>query len=125
MFYVYSVLFSFFVVAGQALYNKAVNDENFELTTSFFFSKRFLGLITNPMLIGGFVLFLGATAVSFWMYTKFDFSSIQAATVPVILIFSYLVNYWFFDGKIGIYNIVGFLIIVVGVLVATGAFQSK
>lgn len=122
MFYVYSVLFSFFVVAGQALYNKAVNDENFELTTSFFFSKKLVGLITNPMLLGGFALFLGATAVSFWMYTKYDFSNIQAATVPVILIMSYLVNYWFFDGSLGLANIVGFGVIVVGVFIATGAF---
>ncbi len=122
MFYVYSVLFSFFVVTGQAMYNRAVNDENFELTTSFFFSKKMVGLITNPMLITGFVLFLGATAVSFWMYTKYDFSNIQAATVPVILIFSYLVNYWFFDGSIGLANMVGFAIIVFGVFVATGAF---
>ncbi len=122
MFYVYSVLFSFFVVTGQAMYNRAVNDENFELTTSFFFSKKMVGLITNPMLITGFVLFLGATAVSFWMYTKYDFSNIQAATVPVILIFSYLVNYWFFDGSIGLAKMVGFAIIVFGVFAATGAF---
>lgn len=121
MFYVYSVLFSFFVVAGQAMYNKAVNDENFELTTGFFFSKKMVGLITNPMLLGGFALFLGATAVSFWMYTKYDFSNIQAATVPVILIMSYLVNYWFFDGSLGMASIVGFAIIVFGVFVATGA----
>lgn len=125
MFYLYSVLFSFFVVSGQALYNKAVNDENFELSASFFFSKKLVGLITNPMLIGGFVLFLGATAVSFWMYTKYDFSSIQAATVPVILIFSYLVNYFFFDGKITLMNVLGFAIIAIGVFVATGVFQSN
>ncbi len=124
MFYLYSILFSFFVVAGQSLYNKAVNDENFELSIGFLFSKKMIGLITNPMLIGGFVLFLGATAVSFWMYTKYDFSSIQAATVPVILVFSYLVNYWFFDGKIGLSNIIGFVVIAAGVLIATGAFQS-
>ena len=121
MFYVYSVLFSFFVVAGQAMYNKAVNEENFELTTGFFFSKKMVGLLTNPMLLTGFALFLGATAVSFWMYTKYDFSNIQAATVPVILIMSYLVNYWFFDGSLGIANIVGFAIIVFGVFIATGA----
>lgn len=125
MFYLYSVLFSFFVVSGQALYNKAVNDENFELSASFFFSKKMVGLITNPMLIGGFALFLGATAVSFWMYTKYDFSSIQAATVPVILIFSYLVNYFFFDGKITLMNVLGFAIIAIGVFVATGVFQSN
>ncbi len=121
VFYVYSVLFSFFVVSGQALYNRAVNDENFELTTRFLFSKKMLGLITNPMLISGFALFLGATAVSFWMYTKYDFSNIQAATVPIILVLSYLVNYWFFDGSLGLANIIGFAIIVFGVFVATGS----
>ncbi len=121
MFYALSVLFSFFVVAGQAMYVKAVNDENFELTTSFLFSKKMIGLITNPMLLGGFALFLGATAVSFFMYTKYDFSNIQAATVPVILILTYIINYWFFDGAIGFANIIGFLIIIVGVFIATGA----
>ncbi len=103
------------------MYNKAVNDENFELTTSFFFSKKMIGLITNPVLIGGFLLFLGATAVSFWMYTKYDFSNIQAATVPVILVLTYLVNYLFFDGSIGLAHIVGFAVIVLGVFIATGA----
>lgn len=121
MFYVYSVIFSFLVVAGQAMYNKAVNEENFELTTGFFFSKKMVGLVTNPLLIGGFILFLGATAVSFWMYTKYDFSNIQAATVPVILILTYVINYFFFDGSLGLANIVGFAIIVFGVLIATGA----
>jgi len=103
------------------MYNRAVNDENFELTTSFFFSKKMVGLITNPILIIGFIFFLGATAVSFWMYTKYDFSNIQAATVPMILILTYIINYLFFDGSIGIANMVGFAIIVFGVFVATGA----
>lgn len=122
MFYLYSVLFALFVVAGQAMYNRAVNDENFELTTNFLLSRKMLDLITNPILISGFILFLGATAVSFWMYTKYDFSNIQAATVPVILILSYTVNYLFFDGTIGLANIIGFAVIVAGVFIATGAF---
>lgn len=124
MFYLYSLLFSFFVVTGQALYNKAVNQENFELTASYLLSKKLVGLIANPLLIGGFILFLGATAVSFWMYTKYDFSSIQVATVPVILILSYAINYWFFNGNISLMNILGFAIIVVGVLVATSNYTA-
>ncbi len=124
MFYLYSLLFSFFVVAGQALYNRAVNDERFELSSRYIFSRKLLNLLTNPLLILGFVLFLGVTALSFWMYTKYDFSNIQAATVPLILIFTYLINYLFFGGNIGLFNIVGFVIIVIGVLVATGVLAK-
>jgi len=125
MFYVVSALFSFFVVAGQAMYNKAVNDASFELTPAFLFSKKLISMITEPVFLGGVLLFLGATAVSFWMYTQYEFDNIQAATVSIILIFTYLINYWFFGGSIGIHNIVGFAIIVLGVLVATGAFQTS
>lgn len=122
MFYLVSLLFSFFVVAGQAMYNKAVNDASFELTPSFLLSKKMISMIMDPIFLGGVLLFLGATAVSFWMYTQYEFDNIQAATVSMILVFTYLINYWFFNGTIALHNIAGFLIIVVGVLVATGAF---
>lgn len=125
MFYLVSILFSFFVVAGQAMYNKAVNDASFELTPSFLFSKKLIDMITEPVFIGGVLLFLGATAVSFWMYTQYDFDNIQAATVSMILVFTYLINYWFFNGTIALHNILGFLLIVAGVLVATGAFAQS
>jgi hypothetical protein len=125
MFYLVSVLFSFFVVAGQAMYNKAVNDASFELTPSFLFSKKLIDMITEPIFLCGVLLFLGATAVSFWMYTQYEFDNIQAATVSMILIFTYLINYWFFQGSIALHNVIGFLIIVAGVLVATGALTSS
>lgn len=125
MFYLVSVLFSFFVVAGQAMYNKAVNDASFELTASFIFSKKLIAMVTEPIFLGGLLLFLGATAVSFWMYTQYEFDNIQAATVPIILIFTYLINYWFFEGSIGLANIVGFAVIVVGVMIATGALTAS
>jgi len=122
MFYLVSLLFSFFVVAGQAMYNKAVNDASFELTPSFLLSKKMISMIMDPIFLGGVLLFLGATAVSFWMYTQYEFDNIQAATVSMILVFTYLINHWFFNGTIALHNIAGFLIIVAGVLVATGAF---
>jgi hypothetical protein len=121
MFYLYSIIFSFFVVAAQAMYNRAANNANFELSPSFIFSKKLLALITDPLLLGGLALFLGATAISFWMYTKYDFSNIQAATVPVILIITYVINRFFFDGSIGLANLIGFAVIVLGVFIATGA----
>lgn len=125
MFYLASILFSFFVVAGQAMYNKAVNDASFELTPTFLFSKKMISMITEPVFIAGILLFLGATAVSFWMYTQYEFDNIQAATVSMILVFTYLINYWFFQGSIALHNVIGFLIIVAGVLIATGAFQTS
>lgn len=119
MLYISALGFAFFIVAGQALYKAAVDSVGFELTLDFIFSKQLLKLLFSWQFLLGLALFLVATGINFWMYTRFQFSSIQAVVVPLVLVFSFIAGAWFFKDHISFVNILGFFVLVAGVVLAT------
>jgi len=117
--YLSGLLFAAQIVVGNALYKVAVERSDFALSAEFFFSKKMLGLLSSPVFLAGLAFFLASTAISFWMFTKWDFNAIQVVTVPIVLIFSLLVGWRFFDESITLINAIGLGVIVFGVFLAT------
>lgn len=119
MLYLTGIAFALLIVSGQTLYKIAVDKAGFELTLDFLLSRRLIEMLISWQFLLGLVLFLAATGINFWMYTKYDFSAIQAIAVPVVLAFSFMAGAWLFKDHISALNIAGFLVLVVGVVMAT------
>lgn len=119
MLYIAGIIFSFLIVAGNSLYKLAVERAAFEPTIGYILSKKMLGFLFSWQFVAGVSVFLVASILSFWMLSKFQFSTIQAVTVPVVLAFSYMVGAWFFKDTISVLNIVGFFVIAAGVVLAS------
>lgn len=119
MLYLSGLVFSALIVAGNSLYKLAVEKAQFEPTVSYLFSKKMLNFLMSWQFIGGISLFILASILSFWMLTKFQFTTIQAVTVPVVMALSYMVGAWFFKDSITALNVVGFFVIAFGVILAS------
>lgn len=119
MLYISGLGFALFIVAGQALYNAAVHKVGFELNLDFLLSKRLLDLLLSWQFLLGMALFLTATGINLWMYTRYEFSSVQAVVVPLVLMFSFVAGYWFFKDEISVVNMIGFFVLIAGVILAT------
>jgi len=119
MLYITGIIFSLQIVVAQSLYNQAVKNANFELTTEFLLSSKLLGLLSSWQFLSGLSLFFLATGVNFWMFSKFEFSAIQAATVPFVLGFSLLIGWQFFNEHLSVLNVVGLGVMIAGVILAT------
>jgi drug/metabolite transporter (DMT)-like permease len=119
MIYIFGILFSLFIVAGNTLYKYAVDAAGFEISSDFLLSKKFLSFIFSWQLLGGLSLFIIGSGISFWMLTKFEFSAIQAVSVPVVMGLSFLVGQFLLhEENLSLLNYLGLLIIVVGVVLA-------
>lgn len=119
MIYVFGVIFSMLLVIGNSLYKLAVDAAGFELSSDFLLSKKFLAFLLSWQLIGGVIAFVAATGVSFWMLTKFEFSAIQAVSVPVVMGLSFMVGaFVFHEENLSLLNYAGLAVIVIGVIMA-------
>lgn len=119
MIYLLGILFSAIIVAGNTFYKFAVDEAKFELNASFLFSKKMIELLTSWQFLAGLGAFLVATVISFYMLTKFEFSAIQAVTVPVVMALSFVVGHAILhEENLSVINYLGLAIIVVGVVLA-------
>ena len=119
MIYFYGALFSVLIVIGNSLYKLAVDNAGFELSAGFLLSKKMLSFLASWQLLGGLGFFIAATGLSFWMLTKFEFSAIQAVTVPVVMGLSFAAGAFIFNEEnLSFINYVGLAVIIAGVILA-------
>lgn len=119
MLYIFGVIFSALLVLGQTLYKYAVERAAFEPTPDYLFSKKMVDFLLSWQFLAGLGTFIIASLISFWMLTKFQFTSIQAVTVPVVMALSYVVGAWLFKDEISGLNILGLGVLAVGVVLAS------
>ncbi|HEX9679419.1 MAG TPA: hypothetical protein VGA08_02250 [Candidatus Saccharimonadales bacterium] len=119
MLYFFGLLFSLLIVAGNTMYKYAVDRAGFEPTPGFIFSRRMLDLLLSWQFLSGLGTFVVASLISFWMLTRFQFSAIQAVTVPVVMAVSYIVGASLFKDSISWINLAGLVVLVAGVVLAS------
>lgn len=119
MLYFFGFLFSLLLVVGNTFYKYAVDAAKFEPTPAFLFSRHMVQFLLSWQFLSGLAFFGVASLISFWMLTKFQYSSIQVVTVPVVMALSYIAGAWLFKDSITAINILGFFVIVVGVVLAS------
>lgn len=119
MLYLFGLIFSTLLVIGQTLYKYAVERAAFEATTDYIFSKKMVEFLLSWQFLAGLGTFILASLISFWMLTRFQFTSIQAVTVPVVMALSYIVGAWLFKDEISGINLVGLGVLAIGVVLAS------
>lgn len=119
MLYIFGIIFATLLVAGQTCYKYAVDKAAFEPTLSFLLSKKMISFLISWQFLLGLSLFIVASLISFWMLTRFQFSSIQAVTVPIVMALSYIAGVWLFKDHITGINIVGLFVLMAGVVLAS------
>ena len=119
MLYIFGFIFASLLVIGQTYYKYAVERAAFEPTVAFIFSKKMLDFLLSWQFLTGLTMFILASLISFWMLTKYQFTSIQAVTVPVVMGLSYVVGAWLFKDTLSGINYLGLAILVVGVVLAS------
>lgn len=119
MFYLFAVIVAALLVSGQSLWKVGVEKIHFELTPSFFFSHKIFGLIFSPYVLLGLVLYVFATLLYLNMLAKYPYSHVQAAVIPLSLLASFIIAYFIFSEHFSILNMLGALIILVGIGLVT------
>jgi multidrug transporter EmrE-like cation transporter len=119
MLYIFGFIFSALLVVGQTFYKYASERAAFEPTAAFIFSRKMLDFLLSWQFLAGLSAFIIASLISFWMLTRFQFSSIQAVTVPVVMALSYIVGAWLFKDTITPLNMLGLVVLLVGVILAS------
>lgn len=119
MLYIFGILFAALLVVGQTFYKYAVDRAAFEPTVSYIFSRHMVDFLLSWQFLAGLSAFIVASLISFWMLTRFQFNSIQAVTVPVVMALSYIVGAWLFKDTITGLNIFGLFILIAGVILAS------
>lgn len=119
MLYIFGIIFASLLVVGQTLYKYAVDRAAFEPTLGYLFSKQMLNFLLSWQFLAGLGAFMIASLISFWMLTRFQFSSIQAVTVPIVMALSYVVGAWLFKDTITGLNIFGLVVLIAGVVLAS------
>lgn len=119
MLYLFGLIFAALIVTGQTLYKMAVDRSSFEPTISFILSKKMLDLLLSWQFLSGLAVFSVAALLSFWMLTKYQFTTFQAVTVPVVMGLSYVAGTWFFKDQISALNVVGLIVLACGVILSS------
>lgn len=119
MLYIFGIFYAALIVAGQTFYKYAVVKAAFEPSVSYLLSKKMLNFVFSWQFVTGVGLFVIASFLGFWMLTRFQFSTIQAVTVPIVMALSYVIGSWLFRDHITGINIIGLVILVIGVILAS------
>jgi drug/metabolite transporter (DMT)-like permease len=107
------------LVLGQVLWKAAIDRYGFTLTREYVLSHQFVTFVLSPLVIGGLVVYALATLSYFGMLAKFPYSSVQAVIVSASLILTYLASAAIFHERHSPINLLGFAVLVVGVVLAT------
>ncbi len=104
-------LVAILLISAQALWRHAVvSDKLLEGS----FGTIVVHTITNPKIWLGGILYVLTTAVYLFLFTKFKFFVVQLSITGLALVFSTMISYYIFHEKITIINIIGLVVILVG-----------
>ncbi len=119
MIYIFGLLVAFQVVLGQILWKVGVAKIGGELNASFVFSSEIFKLILSPYFIAGVVSYGMATIMFMLLLSKFNYTNLQAVVVSSSLTLTFIAATVFFDEKISVMNLLGFVFLLCGVILVT------
>ncbi len=108
MLYVLGVIIAIQIAVGQYFFKLAIDKVGLSFR-----------LILSPYLWLGLVAYAIGTAIDFYLLSRFQFSTVQALTIPLILILAFAVGVVFFHDRPSVLNLVGLAILIIGILLVT------
>lgn len=119
MFYVLAVMVALQLVVGQSLWKLATEKADFSLSAQYIFSTQVFRFLFSPYFIAGCVIYVVATLLYMGLLAKYQYSTVQGAVVPLSLIMAFLIGRAFFHDRLSLTNIIGLVILVIGIYFAT------
>jgi drug/metabolite transporter (DMT)-like permease len=119
LFYVLGILVAIQLVIGQGLWKIATEKSGFTLSPHYLFSHQILKFIFSPYTLAGMTIYILATLLYMGMLAKYQYSAVQGLVVPLSLITAFAVAKFFFHDRLSVINILGLLVLIVGILLAT------
>jgi drug/metabolite transporter (DMT)-like permease len=115
--YIFIFIVAFLLATAQALWKMAGNDyatlvKNTELTIAIFQTA------ISAKFIGGAILYIAATAIYIWLFSRYSFFSVQVTLISTSVILSVLISYFIFKEIPSSLNILGIAIILIGITLA-------
>lgn len=119
MVYVLGLLVALQLVLGQSLWKIGTERSGFELSAAYLSSGRLWGFLLSPFTLSGLLMYSVATVLYMGMLAKYQYSIVQGIVVPLALIMAFLVARSFFDEKLTRLNIVGLVLLIIGIGLVT------
>lgn len=117
MLYVIAAFTALLLATGQSLWKKAAGGfSSFSMSSLLpSLAKIFL----SPYFLIGAVLYVTATAIYVWLFSKYSFSAVQISLVSFSIIFTLFISNLFFKEHLELINYIGVPILLIGVLLIT------
>ena len=119
MFYLLGILVAIQLVVGQALWKIGTQQAEFILSYDYIASGKILKFIFLPATLIGMIVYASATLMYMGVLSKYPYSAAQGLILPASLIFAFIVARVFFHDRISLINLVGLVILIIGIWLAT------
>lgn len=106
---------SVLLVTAQASWKKAFSSVTMKLSTSFFLSKEFLGLLFSPFFLFGAFLYVIATVFYLYLFNRYNFYSVQSIMLVSSITLSFLIASFIFHETVTVYKVLGLVLLIAGV----------
>jgi len=119
MIYIFGLLVAFQIVLGQILWKVGVTRLGGNLNAKFVFSAEIFKLILSPYFIAGVISYGMATIMFMLLLSKYNYTNLQAVVVSSSLTLTFIAASILFDEKISMFNLLGFVFLLCGVVLVT------
>jgi drug/metabolite transporter (DMT)-like permease len=119
MLYILGILVAIQLVIGQTLWKVGAERAHFKVTPDYLLSHRAVEFLFSPLVLLGFAIYAIATLLYLGMLAKYEYSLVQGLVVPLSLLMAFGIGRFFFHDKLSIINIIGLLILILGIILAT------
>lgn len=118
MVYFLTLVTSFLLATGQTFWKKAAlsfpeNQKTYPLL------KAVALVIFSPKFLIGALLYVMATLIYLWLFSKYPFYIVQISMVSFSVILSVLISYFIFKEQLSPLNYFGVLLIIIGIILVT------
>lgn len=113
--YLFSAITALLLVCGQSLWKLAANN----LDKSAPLIPSLLKVLFTVQFIGGAILYVIATLAYVWMFSKYQYSSVQLSLISFSIILSSLMAILFFKEHFLPINFLGIAILILGLFLVT------
>jgi drug/metabolite transporter (DMT)-like permease len=118
MLYLLTLITAALLAAGQALWKSAaIALPALQKNNSIF--QAIIKVLLSAKFIAGAFLYVVATLIYLWLFSKFPFSAVQITLISASLALAVLISHFIFKENLYLINYLGVLIILVGVSLAT------
>jgi drug/metabolite transporter (DMT)-like permease len=116
--YFYVFIVAIFLATAQTLWKIAGNNYA-SLAKDFSSLAAILKTAFSPQFIAGAILYVVATAIYVWLFSRYTFFAVQVTLISTSVILAALISYFFFKENPSPINIFGLVVIIVGIVLAT------